>query len=187
MVDLAGAYDPNAEAGGGDFEAIPAGQYTACIIDAERAPQSTREGAPDHGDVLKLTWKITEGEYANRLIWQRLNLWWTGPEEMFSERTGKPYNPRKIAEGQFASIREAIGINSPKTTDEILERPCRITVKVRPATGQYRASNDISNVKALGGAVPAARAPRPQSTGRPTPPGAGGGTVFQRAKAAQRA
>lgn len=52
---------------GSDFELIPPGDYVAQIIEAEiRQPKS------GDGHMLALTWKICEGEYENRQVWDTL-------------------------------------------------------------------------------------------------------------------
>jgi len=48
---------------------MPVGKYIAVITDSEMKP--TKSGS---GNYLQLKFQIVEGEYANRLLWVRLNL-----------------------------------------------------------------------------------------------------------------
>lgn len=140
MVDLTGEYDVNAEASTG-FEPLPAGTYLARIVDAKKDPVSRRN---DHGDCLNLTWKVADGEYEGRLFWQRINLWFRGNNEAIV---------REVANRQFAAIREATGVPMPQTTDELLERDCLVTLKIKHDPG-YDPKNEVSSVKAVNGVAP---------------------------------
>ena len=51
------------------FEAIPAGKYIAVITASDM--KDTRSG---NGRYLQLEFEITEGEYAGRKVWTRLNV-----------------------------------------------------------------------------------------------------------------
>lgn len=148
MVDLVGAYDASAEASTG-FEPLPPGQYVARIVDAKRNPISRRN---DNGDCLNLTWKVDGGEHDGRLFWQRINLWLRGSNEA---------KVREIANAQFAAVREATGVPMPKSTDELLERPCLVTLKIKRYPG-YPERNEVTSVKPVGGGgVPANRGAAP--------------------------
>jgi hypothetical protein len=52
-----------------DFEAIPAGKYVTVVTASEMKPTKNGNGA-----YLELTFQVIEGEYKNRLLWERLNL-----------------------------------------------------------------------------------------------------------------
>ena len=51
------------------YDPIPAGWYQAIISNSEMKP--TRDG---YGEYLSLTLQVIEGQYANRLVFARLNL-----------------------------------------------------------------------------------------------------------------
>ena len=58
------------EAGGGNFEPIPAGtQLIAAIKDAKI------ENTERDGDFIKLQWSVLDGEYKNRAVFQKLHVW----------------------------------------------------------------------------------------------------------------
>ena len=165
-VDLEGTYDEQAEPDAGRGP-LPAGQYVARIVDAKREPVSKTK---DCGSCLVLTWKVEGGEADSRLFWQRLNLWFNGTNE---EKV------REIANAQFAAIRQATGVITPRDTDELLERPCAVTLSVKQSEG-YNPRNEVTAVKPVGEARAA-----PPAAARPAPAAQqSGGNVFSRAKAA---
>lgn len=138
MVQIAGYYDENAEPSG-DFSPIPAGQYVAEIVESAIEPVSRNS---EYGNCLKLTWKITDGELAGRLVWQRLNMWAEGMNNLDKVKS--------IANSQFASIREALGKKIVNDTDELHFLPALITVKIKvDPNGQRAPQNEIAGVKAL--------------------------------------
>lgn len=140
MVQIAGYYDENAEPSG-DFSPIPAGQYVAEIADSEIVNIAKNDDSK--GTCLKLTWKITEGELAGRLVWQRLNMWFRGAEK-------EPGKVARIANQQFAAIRQACGKGVIQDTSELHFIPCRIVVKMKvDPSGQYAPQNEIGSVSAL--------------------------------------
>lgn len=149
MVNIAGSYDQQAEPRG-DFSPVPDGEYIAQIVESNVEPIS-RHG--DKGECLRLTWKIDEGEYAGRLIWQRLNMY----ARNFISKKGKS-NDEATAEAianantEFASIRHATGVATPQDSNELHFIPCllRVEVKVDPQ-GVYPPNNEVKSVAALGG------------------------------------
>src|SRR5262249_41656798 len=59
-------FDPDHEEGS-RFELIPAGVYVAEVVETEITQPKSGDG-----NMLRLTWKITEGEYEGRPVWQTL-------------------------------------------------------------------------------------------------------------------
>ena len=68
MANLKG-FNANEVEPADELEPIPTGKYVAVITDSEMKP--TKSGS---GNYLQLTFQVIEGEYANRLLWVRLNL-----------------------------------------------------------------------------------------------------------------
>ena len=137
------------------FDPIPAGWYKAIISASEMKP--TRDG---YGEYLSLTLQVIDGQYANRLVFARLNL--------------KNANDKAvdIARKDLAAICRAVGVMSPKSSEELHDIPLMIKVKVRPAQGEYDASNDVCGYKADEGTdlTPAPKAAKTQTP--VTPPAA---------------
>ena len=114
------------------YDPIPAGWYQAIISNSEVKP--TRDG---YGEYLSLTLQVIEGQYENRLVFARLNL--------------KNANDKAvdIARKDLAAICRAVGVMSPKASEELHDKPLMIKVKVRPAQGEYEASNDVGGYKGV--------------------------------------
>lgn len=137
------------------FDVLPAGTYSAMITGSEMKPTKTG------GERLNLTFQIVEGEHQGRLVWQGLNL--------------KNANQQAvdIAMRELSAICRAVGVLTPKSSEELHDKPLRIKVKVRPADGQYQASNEINGYEPLNGQATAAVTPastKPAATATNTPP-----------------
>ena len=148
------AYNFNAEEvePSSSFDPIPAGWYTAIISNSEM--KATRDG---YGEYLSLTLQIIEGQHENRLVFARLNL--------------KNANDKAvdIARKDLAAICRAVGVMSPQGSEQLHDIPLMIKVKVRPASGDYEASNDIGGYKAVEGAN-LTPAPKTQTPVTPSAP-----------------
>ena len=147
------AYNFNAEEvePSSSFDPIPAGWYQAIISNSEM--KATRDG---YGEYLSLTLQIIDGQYENRLVFARLNL--------------KNANDKAvdIARKDLAAICRAVGVMSPQASEQLHDIPLMIKVKVRAASGEYEASNDIGGYKAVEGAN---LTPAPKAASKPqTPP-----------------
>ncbi len=122
------------------FEPIPAGFYIAQIITAELKP--TKAG---NGTLLQLTWKILDGQYAGRLVFDRIN------------RTNPNPAAEKIGNDQLSMLGFAIKSIRLDNENDLLNRPCRIKVTIKKSD-QYGDSNDIKGYEAIAGANPSAPA-----------------------------
>ena len=153
MSNLAG-YNFNAEEvePSSSFDPIPSGWYQAIISNSEM--KATRDG---YGEYLSLTLQIIEGQYENRLVFARLNL--------------KNANDKAvdIARKDLAAICRAVGVMSPQGSEQLHDIPLMIKVKVRAASGEYEASNDIGGYKAVEGAN-LTPAPKTQTPVTPSAP-----------------
>lgn len=136
------------------YDPIPAGWYQAIISNSEMKP--TRDG---YGEYLSLTLQVIEGQYANRLVFARLNL--------------KNANDKAvdIAKKDLAAICRAVGVMSPQSSEELHDKPLMIKVKVRPASGEYDASNDVGGYKGVDVndapiVTPQQKAPAPTTTAK---------------------
>ena len=157
MADLSNAYDPNAEAAT-EYALIPPGEYVAQIDQCEEQPIS---GKSDKGECYNFTWRILDGDYEGRLLWQRISL--------KARNMNNLDKVIQIANSQFAAIRRGTGVMSPRNTDELLGIPCLIKVKVKnDKTGQYDPQNEITSVKPLDGGAPPVRNASAQQRGGTT-------------------
>lgn len=143
------------------FEPLPAGKYEAMIIESERV--TTKKG---DGELLKLVWQITDGEYAGRKVFDRINL--LNPNNQAVE----------IGMRQLSSICRAVGKLRISDSTELHDTPCLIDLKVRPAgpdkTGVHRdASNEVKGYEAVAPAAPPAPAARTVAPRQPATASAG--------------
>jgi hypothetical protein len=155
MANLSG-FDANAVEPAGDFEPIPAGKYVAVITDSEMKP--TKSG---NGSYLQLTFQVLEGQYANRLLWARLNL------------DNANATARKIAQGELSSICRAVGVLAPNDSVDLHNLPLLIHVRCKKRSDTDELTNEIkgySKKESPAAPQPAATAQASNGTATSTPP-----------------
>jgi hypothetical protein len=123
------------------FEPLPAGDYLMQVIESDIKPTKTG------GDQLVLTLEVLDGPYANRRVWDRLNIKNNNPDA------------QRIAQRALADLCLAVGVTSLRNTEDLHFKPLtgRLTIK-QDKTGQYGPQNAV-RYKARGGAAPAGKAP----------------------------
>ena len=131
-------------------EPIPAGWYKAVITESEEKPTKAQTGS-----YLQMTVEIIEGDYAGRKAFERLNL--NNPNATAVE----------IAQRTLSSICRAVGVMTPRTSNDLHDKPFQVKIKVKPAKDGYDASNEIAEYAESGKTAAAAAAP---SGGGSTPP-----------------
>jgi hypothetical protein len=117
-----------------DRDVIPPDIYKAVIIDSKIAP--TKDGT---GKRLNLVFEIVEGKFKGRKIFEGLNV------------VNKSQETMDIAFAQLSAICRCVGKLSIKDSSELHHLPIMIRVAVRPASGQYSASNEIKGYKPVEG------------------------------------
>ena len=125
------------------FEPIPAGMYQAMIDESEVVP--TKSGS---GQMLKLTWKVLEGEFKGRLVFDRLNI--------------QNQNPKaeEIGQRQLSTLCHAVGVLQLKTSEQLHGMPCTIKVVVRKdESGQYADQNEVKDYRSIDGVAQVQRTP----------------------------
>jgi hypothetical protein len=155
-------FDPESQEGS-HFDLIPAGSYVAEIIETEIAQPRSGDG-----HMLKLTWKIREGDYEGRQLWQTLCYRHSNAQA------------ETIARRMLKDLCVALDINEQVSDPEIFKyKPARVRVSIESdKTGQYDDQNRIRRVKPLtesdgeaqeakrsAPATNPARAPAPPQTG----------------------
>jgi hypothetical protein len=137
------------------FDVIPAGNYNVRITGSEMKP--TKDGS---GSYLSLTLTVADGPFANRKLFDRLNL------------NNKNKVTVDIAYQTLSAICHATGVIQLQDSTQLHGILLSCKVKVKPAEGKYDEGNEISSYKAADGAVtcqpaapawvaPAAPAPQP--------------------------
>lgn len=112
---------------------IPADWYEAVIVSREE--KTTKAGT---GSYLELTIEIVSGAFKGRKVWDRLNL--KNPNSTAVE----------IAQRSLSSICRSVGVNNPKDSIELLDKPLMVKVAVSPASNGYEASNNVKGYEATG-------------------------------------
>ncbi len=120
-----------------DFSPIPAGEYIAAIIDSEM--KATKNG---QGQYLQLMLQVLEGDYKGRMVWDRLNL------------VNQNQTAVEIAKRTLSAICHAAGKLQVQDSAELHDIPMVVRVSVRPADGQYDASNEVKAYKAMQQSTP---------------------------------
>jgi hypothetical protein len=146
MAQLPGIFNSDNHEDLQSFDPIPAGDYAAHIEASEIC--DNRAGT---GKYIKLTFVVLSGEFKGRKIWANLNI--IHPNDVAV----------KIAQQELATICRACGKRQIADTAELHEIPLKIKVKIRPAKGEYPASNDISGYEPIDAA--------PATNGTNTSPG----------------
>jgi hypothetical protein len=137
-----------------NFEVLPAGWYTASITGAE--VKQTKSGT---GQYLRVEYTVSGPTGAGRKVWSNYNV--------------RNENPKaeSIGREQLAELLRAIGKPRLGDTDELLGSAVSIKVKVRAASGEYEASNEVAGSKSLDGAAPPApAAAKPAAPTKAAPP-----------------
>ena len=125
------------------FDVIPAGKYVCQITNSEMRP--TKGG---DGQYLWLELAILEGEFANRRLFDRLNIVNSNQQAV------------DIARRQLSALTGACGKTYIDDSEELHLIPITVTVRVRAAVKdeagnpKYDASNEIRGYEPLNGAAP---------------------------------
>jgi len=113
------------------FEVIPAGDYSAQIIQSEM-----KRNKADTGSFLEMRVQILDEEYTGRLIFERLNL--DNPNE----------TAVKIAQRTLADICEAVGVLEVEDSEELHGIEMLVRVGIQAASGDWGASNVVKKYMA---------------------------------------
>lgn len=143
MASLGGVFDATAPENQSQNSILPAGDYEVIAIASE--VKQTKDGS---GRFLSYQFQVTKGEYQNRRIFQRFNLWSQSEKAV------------AIARGQYSEFCRAVGVLTPEDSSDLHNKPLLIKVKVRADTG-YGEQNDIAKFAKRPGEAPVVQ----QSTG----------------------
>jgi hypothetical protein len=130
---------------GRDFAPMPAGAYTVEVTNAEVKDLSSGNGT---GLKLELT-VIDPEQYAKRKVWANLNIKHTNTQA------------ESIGQAQLSSLCRAVGEPTLKDTSQLFQKILRVRLKIKPASGQYPAGNDVTAFESCGAAQPSPSASRP--------------------------
>ena len=116
---------------------IPAGWYKCVIEASEEKPTKAQTGS-----YLQLTMQVIEGDHAGRKVIDRLNL--NNPNQTAVE----------IAQRTLSSICRAVGVMTPRDSQDLHDKPMMVKVKVKPASGDYSANNEVDDYATIDGGQP---------------------------------
>lgn len=141
----------------GQQDPVPAGWYNVVIDKSEMKP--TKDGT---GMRLELQFKIIDGQFTNRKIFEGLNLQNANPVA------------QEIAYKQLSAIAHAVKVLLVEDSSQLHNIPMKVKVKLKAATGQYEAGNSIvayKDINEVVAATPVATAPvAPAAFGAAPPP-----------------
>lgn len=130
-----------------DFEAIPPGSYQVAITDSKFVDNKPTAKDPN-GKQLVLELTVTAGQFEGRKIWDRLNLINSSADAL------------RMARETLKQICNAQGKATMGDDSEELHGVVMMAdVKVKPASGQYSASNEITKYYPFGAASASTPAP----------------------------
>ena len=119
-------FDSNDVEPTGNFEPLPLGEFLVMISASEMKPTKNGEG-----QYLQLTYDVIDGEYKGRKVFDRLNL------------VNKNEQAQEIAQRSLSAICRCVGVLHPKNSEELHDKPMVIKLGIRPASGEYQASNVV--------------------------------------------
>jgi Protein of unknown function (DUF669) len=153
-TELPEPFDPNNQ-DGSSWELLPVAEYAASIVEiGVMQPQS------GNGYYIALTWKIDEGEFDGRQVWQRITFVHSSEQA------------QAIGRKQLKDLTVACGISEHiEAVDVFLFKRCRIKVGVeRDKDGVYDDKNKVMRILPLADATPTAPAPAAPKPSAPTKP-----------------
>jgi hypothetical protein len=126
------AFDVEHEEGTPPRALVPNGWYDAEVTDA--SVSKTKNGA---GQMVNLTWTISDGEFENRIVFQGILIQHTSADA------------RRFGRQKFKDICAACGVTGPVTDLTTLQyKKCNIYVGVeRDKTGEYEPKNKVARVR----------------------------------------
>lgn len=148
MSDLGFEFDASQhEDTGGDFAPLPAGDYAVDITKVE-----IKETNANDGRYLSLQLTVTGPTQAGRVLFDMIALSTT------SQESGKK-KWVEIGQGKLSGLCRAVGLQKVKDSQVFVGRSATAKVKVKAASGDYDASNEIKAYKPAAGAIPAGAIP----------------------------
>jgi len=110
-----------------DFSVVPIGDYNVQIVKSEM--KDTKAG---DGKRLNFQFKILDGEYKGRILFAGLNLVNSNPQAV------------EISRKELTSITKACDKTSIQDSGELHNIPLTVSVKIKPANGNYSEQNQIT-------------------------------------------
>lgn len=169
MVNI-GNFDASQVAPRAAFDPLPSDWYAMQCTASALADSKTGH------KMLKLEFEVLEAQhpqFKGRKVWTNINIGHPDPKVL------------AIAQSQLSALCRSVGVLQVKDTEQLHHKPLACKVKVRAATGEYEASNEITAFDVIMARFPAVGGdPIPQTglnlsapTTQPAPMRAGPPTV----------
>jgi len=130
------------------IEVLPAGNYIAIITESDVV--MTKSGT---GQRLKLTWKVVEGNFANRMVFDGINIAHQNPKA------------EEIGQRQLSGLCHAANVLNLQQTEQLHGIPVQLKLIIRKDdTGQYGDQNEVKGYSKLTGHAVAPRTAAAQTT-----------------------
>ena len=123
----------NVEPDAGTPVPVPAGVYNVMVDESDVKPTANGSGA-----YLQVRYNILDGQYAGRKLFDRFNI--------------QNQNPvaQEIGYKQLSALAHAVNVLHIQDSAQLHGIPLQVKVKIRAASGDYEASNEVSGRFAAG-------------------------------------
>lgn len=140
----------NVEPDAGTPVPVPAGVYNVMVDESDVKPTSNGSGA-----YLQVRYNILDGQYAGRKLFDRFNI--------------QNQNPvaQEIGYKQLSALAHAVNVLHIQDSAQLHGIPLQVKVKIRAASGDYEASNEVSGRFAAGTHATGSTASAPVAGGSP--------------------
>lgn len=159
LGDVEKEEEENPSSGGSDFESLPAGPYNVVVQKAEKQVATTGK------DMIKTQVQVTEGPYANRVLFNYI---------VFSQDNPRAMRMTLERLSAFGLTREVIAEHKPSISqiaDMLVGRKAVAVVAIQgPEAGQYEGRNEIKRFKPIEGDQPVVSVPAKTTEGVPNIP-----------------
>jgi hypothetical protein len=141
-----------------DFTPLPVGDYKMVVTESELKETKSNP----NNKYLKFTFEVIDGKYKGRKVFENMNIVRAGNSD-------KDKTTMRIAQQNLSSLCRAVGKMSISDTCELQHIPILVTLKIRPASGDYGESNAVAKYASInGGSTLTTQAP--QAPAAPTKP-----------------
>jgi len=120
----------------GDFSPLPVGEYLVTITGSETKMPKPKADGSEVREYLNLTLTVQDGQYKGRKLFHGLHINHIKPDTT------------DIAKRTLSAICTITGVNRPKRTEELHDKPFTVVVGIRAGDANYPSpSNEIKGWK----------------------------------------
>jgi hypothetical protein len=112
-----------------EYALLPEGVYRVEVEEADTV--STKAG---DGLMLKLTYRVIEGDREGAKVWSNLNV------------QNKSAKAQEIGQRDYSALCRAIGVMAPQEHEELLYKPITVKVGIEPGKDGYKDRNKITRI-----------------------------------------